>query len=166
MRARMIFCIKPPIPVNSSKYWTQMLHGTNSKHNNKGLRNIYTENYSTKKWFDVSIRHKLNCVHTIRRQSRKNPSNAILRKLETAENELQSLIQSAKDNYLENLTTSFQHDPKKLYGHLKQLNQNKIKPNHIVENGNVLAHPREKAESFNKYFNSTFTSSSLRICWI
>ena len=112
------------------------------------------------KWFDASIRHKLNCVHTIRRQSRKNPSNTTLRKLETAENELQSLIQSAKDNYLENLTTSFQHDPKKLYGHLKQLNQNKIKPNHIVENGTVIVHPREKAESFNKYFNSTFTSSS------
>jgi len=30
------------------------------------------------KWFDASIRHKLNCVHTIRRQSRKNPSNTIL----------------------------------------------------------------------------------------
>jgi len=29
-RAWMIFCIKPAIPVNSSKYWTQMLHGMNS----------------------------------------------------------------------------------------------------------------------------------------
>ena len=37
MRAWMIFCIKPPIPVNSSKYWTQMLHGTNSKAQYQGL---------------------------------------------------------------------------------------------------------------------------------
>ena len=29
-----------------------------------------------------------------------------------------------------------------------------------MQNGNVIVHPREKAESFNKYFNSTFTSSS------
>ena len=29
-----------------------------------------------------------------------------------------------------------------------------------MQNGNVIVHPQEKAESFNKYFNSTFTSSS------
>jgi len=75
-------------------------------------------------------------------------------------NEFQSLMQSAKDNYLENLIHPSNTIPKSSIGHLKQLNQNKIKPNHIVENGNVLAHPHEKAESFNKCFNSTFTSSS------
>lgn len=39
----------------------------------------------------------------------------------TAENELQSLIESSNDIYLENLTWTFQHNSKKLYSHLNQL---------------------------------------------
>ena len=124
------------------------------------LPNISLPRKTYPKWFDATIRHKLNCVHTIRRHSRNKPSSTIIKKNKTPENDLQSSIESAKDNYLENLTSSFQNDPKKLYGYLKQLNQNNIKPNHIALNGNVICHQREKAESFNKYFNSTFTICS------
>ena len=81
--------------------------------------NIPRKNYP--RWFNASIWHKLNCVHTLRRKFRSNPSATNSRKLQTTESELQSLIESAKDSYLENLTSTFQEDPKKLYGHLKQL---------------------------------------------
>ena len=133
-----------------------MQHGTNLKNAimvacERFIPKIKIPRKNYPRWFNASVRHKLNCVHTIRRKFRNNPSVTNSRKLHTAESELQSLIKTEKDSYLENLTSTFQEDPKKLYGHFKQLSQNKIRPNYITHQGNVIVHPQEKAESFNKY---------------
>ena len=72
--------------------------------------NIPRKNYP--RWFNASIWHKLNCVHTLRQKLRSNPSATNSRKLQTTESELQSLIESAKDSYLENLTSTFKKIPK------------------------------------------------------
>ena len=76
------------------------------------------------------------------------------------ETSLQTLIQSSKDEFLSNLVTSFNANPRKLFGYLNNLSQSKFKPQFIVDDGNNIADPIQKASLFNEFFNSTFTSSN------
>ena len=50
-------------------------------------------------WFNLVIRHKLHCTHTLRRKHNKHPTENNKEKLEQAENELQQLMINEKANY-------------------------------------------------------------------
>ena len=80
------------------------------------------------RWFNSTIRHQLNRIHTIRRCLRKNPTQRLLSKLNSMEISLQSQIQASKDEFLSNLVVSFINNPKKLYSYLNNLNNSKYKP--------------------------------------
>ena len=71
------------------------------------------------------------------------------------ERDLQSLIQSAKENYL---VTTFRSSPRKLYTHLKNLSESKFEP-HFFYYNMIIHDPHQRAKIFNEYFNSTFNTS-------
>jgi len=52
------------------------------------------------------------------------------------ERELQSLIQSAKENYLMQLVATFRSNPRKLYTYLNNLSESKFEPHFIYYNNN------------------------------
>ena len=112
------------------------------------------------RWFNSTIRHQLNRIHTIRRCLRKNPTQRLLSKLNSMEISLQSQIQASKDEFLSNLVVSFINNPKKLYSYLNNLNNSKYKPQFIIYNGNIIDNVKQKVSLFNDFFNSTFTSSN------
>jgi len=68
------------------------------------------------------------------------------------ERELQSFIQSAKENYLMQLVTTFGSN-------LYNLSESKFEPHLIYYNKMIIDDPRQRAKIFNEYFNSTFTTS-------
>ena len=75
--------------------------------------------------------------------------------------ELLTLIQTARANYEAHLTATFSRDPKKLFGHLKNLNKfNNSLPNFIIHQSSPVYDPIIKANLFNRFFNSTFSSST------
>ena len=131
---------------------------------NACLRHVPKFNYSQRKYpryFTPCIRHKLNCIRTLRRRIRKTATSHSISQLETMELELLTLIQTARANYEAHLTATFSRDPKKLFGHLKNLNKcNNSLPNFIIHQSSPVYDPIIKANLFNRFFNSTFSSST------
>ena len=115
------------------------------------------------RWFNSSIRHQLNRTRTLKRRVKKRPTLHMQDKLTTAELTLQTAMLEAKENYLSTLVGSFKTQPKKLYGYLNSLTESKYKPQSIVHNNQIVRDPRQKAELFNKFFNSTFTKSNFKL---
>ena len=54
-------------------------------------------------WFTPTIRHKLHCVHTLRRQCASHPTDNIKANLRNMEHDLQVLMNEAKSSYESNL---------------------------------------------------------------
>ena len=59
------------------------------------------------KWFTPTIKHLLNCIHSLRRKYKKNPSNNLKLKLQAEEDNLQVLIVEAKSDYESNLISNY-----------------------------------------------------------
>ena len=112
------------------------------------------------KWFNSNIRHLLNCAHTLRKLYKKKPTLNNHAKLLQMEDTLQSTIRTSKEEFLQNIVSTFQSNPKQLYNYLKQLYNPKSKPRFIVHDGIAIHDQAKQAEVFNHYFNSTFTSTS------
>jgi len=66
------------------------------------------------------------------------------------ERDLQSLIQSAKENYL---VATFRSNPRKLYTYLNNLSESKFEPHFIYHNDATIHDPHKRAMIFNEYFN-------------
>jgi len=80
-------------------------------------------------------------------------------KLSEMESEVCSIIQSAKENYIAQLTTTFQSNPKKLYSYLNSLTKSKFESHSIQQDNRTIHNPYQRAIISNEYFNSTFTTS-------
>ena len=113
---------------------------------------------SSPRWFNSNIRHSLNQIHTLRRSIRRNSSSQKLAKLSDLEKMLEDLIISSKVEYESHLFSSFASNPKKLYSHLNSL-KSFSSPKFVVHKSTTLCSPCDKAEAFNSFFHSTFTSS-------
>ena len=113
---------------------------------------------SSPRWFNGNIRHSLNQIHTLRRSIRRNSSAQKLAKLSDLETGLEDLIISSKVEYESHLFSSFASNPKKLYGHLNSL-KSFSSPKFVVHKSTTLCSPCDKAEAFNSFFHSTFTSN-------
>ena len=71
-------------------------------------------------WFNSHIRHQLNKVRRLHRRMKRQPTPMLTMRLSEMEGDVCSIIQSAKENYIAQLTTAFQSNSKKLYSYLKQ----------------------------------------------
>ena len=113
------------------------------------------------KWFNAQIRHKLNCVRTIRRQTKKHTTPTNQLKLARKEAELQSIMELTKQTYEQNLVATFQQTPQRLHSYIRHLSTNATAPTKIYPlNSNAITNTSlETAEAFNNYFHSIYTSS-------
>ena len=111
------------------------------------------------RWFNASVRHQLNKVRSLRRRIKQHPTQMLRARLMHMERDLQSLIQSTKENYLMQLVTTFKSNPRKLYTYLNNLSESKFEPHFIYHNNVTIHDPHKRVTIFNEYFNSTFTTS-------
>ena len=115
------------------------------------------------KWFNPEIKHLLNRIRTLRRKLKKSSNATKLASLSSLELELQELISNAKEDYKAHLLTSFSHNPKVLYRHLRHLSKFSKTPQCLVYNSSSVLDPIDKVEAFNRFFNSTFTVSDFAL---
>ena len=69
------------------------------------------------------------------------------------------MIETSKANYVTHLTNTFSDNPHKLCSHLSYLSKVNSMPLSFYENNSLISDPCEIAELFNRFFNSTFTTS-------
>ena len=108
-------------------------------------------------WFNSTIRHKLNCIHTLRRKHIKRPTAHSKVKLDQAETELQQLMVSEKANYeawlIRNYSNSNNH---KIFHYISTLKGHAGLPAEVCYGEQTASVDSEKARLFNEYFFSVF----------
>ena len=117
-----------------------------------------TLSHSSPKWFNTEVRHRLNCIHTLRRRCKKHPSPTITAKLAEEETKLLHLMEKTKSDYESKIIAS--RKPAKLYSYLRHLSSSGSFPSQIYTSpeSSPTTSPLETAETFNNYFHSIFSS--------
>jgi len=59
------------------------------------------------KWFTPTIKHHLNCIHSLRRKFKTKPTDILKQKLQSEEDSLQALMEEAKTDYESKLINNF-----------------------------------------------------------
>ena len=115
----------------------------------------------TLKWFTSQIRHRLNCIHSLRRKAKSRPSPHYLAKLKNSESQLAEEIQSAKLSYESNLVQDFATiNSNKIYKYMNSLLKHDTIPPIMHHESSEAFSNKDKASLFNQYFQSVFTTSS------
>ena len=85
------------------------------------------------KWFNRELCHKLNCVKTIGRQYKSNPSHYLSQKLNTARCKLSADIYSVKESFQSQLIDDFiqSNNSAKLFAHIRPVNHQDILPSKV-----------------------------------
>jgi len=109
------------------------------------------------------LTHQINKVRSLRKCMKRHPIAMLAMRLSEKESEVCSIIQSAKENYIAQLTTTFQSNPKKLYSYLNSLTKSKFESHCIQQDNRTIHNPYQRAIIFNEYFNSTFTTSNFTL---
>ena len=75
-------------------------------------------------WFNSSIRHQLNCIHSLRKCCKRNPSPDNILQLSSAELQLHNNIIKARSNFESDLVTNFafSNDPK-IYRYMRSFSK-------------------------------------------
>ena len=117
--------------------------------------------YRNPPWFNSSIRHHLNCLRTLRKKYKRNPSESKLKKIISCEVALQKEMSSAKALYETVLIKSFgPNNPSKIYRYIDKVTGHNSIPISVSYKSTSASSDLEKASLFNKYFNSIFTRST------
>ena len=111
------------------------------------------------KWFNRELRHKLNCVRTIGRQYKSNPSHYLSQKLNTARCELSADISSVKESFQSQLIDDFiqSNNSSKLFAHIRSVTHQDILPPKVFMDSISASTDSDKANLFNNYFFSVYT---------
>ena len=116
------------------------------------------------KWFDSNIRHRLNCLHTLRRKYNSHPTLHTLLKIKLLEEHLQTEVSSAKSAFESNLLKSLQsNDCTKVYSYIRSVTGQNTIPRCLHFNCMSADSDQDKATLFNRYFHSVFTNSSFSL---
>jgi len=98
---------------------------------------IFHQNKASPCWFNASIRHQLNKVDSLCRCIKRHSTQMLRTRLMQMERDLQSLIQSAKENYLMQLVTTFRRN-------LYNLSESKFEPHFIYYNSMMIPTPKSQ----------------------
>ena len=107
------------------------------------------------KWFNSTIRHKIKSLRTIKRQQ------DILRKLKVTslQNEIQHMVAEAKSTYESKLVLDYASTyNSKILKHISSIKKRDDFPSKMCYNDEFAVNDSEKAQLFNKYFYSVFTT--------
>ena len=77
-------------------------------------------------WFTPTIRHKLNCLHTLRKKVKKSPTTHNLNRLAIAEQDFKDYVDRSKTSYENELAHSFaNHSNYKIYQYIRNISKSK-----------------------------------------
>ena len=113
-------------------------------------------------WFNSTIRNNLHKIHTLRKQQKRNPSQQKLAHLQSAESLLQTEISNSRINFESSLLTNYASSKDgKIFTYIKSFstNNNSIPPVMNYQSSTITS-DLDKANAFNKLFNSVFNSTS------
>lgn len=122
---------------------------------------IRIHSHQRPKWFTQDIQHHLNQVHSLRKKFRSHPTTANKTRLDSSEKLLQQKMILAKTTFEENLVNKFTFNKDyHIFKYINYIISHKHLPTTIHLNSTFATSDSDKAFLYNRYFNSTFSSSS------
>ena len=113
-------------------------------------------------WFTPTIKHRLNCIHSLRRKYKKNPSSNLKLKLQAEEDNLQAFIVEAKSDYESNLISNYASGNHGfIYKYISSLSKSYCLPLQMHLGTDTATCDQDKARLFNSYFYSVFNDKDL-----
>ena len=113
------------------------------------------------RWFNSSIRHQMKCLHSLRRKYKCHPTPSTLNKIREYETQLQLDLCRAKANFEQNLLLQFNsNNTSKIFDYIHSLAGQCGLPAHVHYKSTTAESDQDKAQLFNRYFHSIFTTSS------
>ena len=112
------------------------------------------------KWFTPSIRHKVKCLRTLKRRFAAHPTEKAKQKIKSMESELQHLTAQAKTEYESQLVLNFAHsNNNKIFQYISSIRGHTNLPTQMFHNSYQATNDQEKAQLFNTYFYSVFSTN-------
>ena len=116
------------------------------------------------KWFNSVIRHRINCIHTLRKRCLQHTTPYNHSKLKNLENLLQKYLIAAKSTYEKNLIELCSKGQScKKFKYLRSLSSLGSIPTSVSLDSSTAMLDQEKATLFNTFFHSVFTHSSFNL---
>ena len=114
------------------------------------------------RWFDGSIRHNLNRLKMLRRGCLSNPTSSRLDQLSQLESTVSDDIATAKSTHVSHLIQKSVIDksPSCLYSHIRSKTKQSHIPPRLFMGSSSAATAKEKADLFNEYFFSVYSTCS------
>ena len=110
-------------------------------------------------WIDGEIRHLLRKKYRALKKYRENRTEQRKRKLRSLSNDIKILVRHKHRDYLNKIVGSFCENPKLFWSYHKAVLHHRSGVDSVItHNGQTAKTSGEKAELFNTYFCSVFTS--------
>ena len=117
------------------------------------------KNINQPRWFTPFIRHKVKCLRTQKRKYEKYPTELNKSKVDEIASELHLAMAEAKSDYESNLIFNFAHTHNnKIYQYISNIKGHDNFPTQMFHNNQQACNDQEKAQLFNNYFYSVFSS--------
>lgn len=111
-------------------------------------------------WFSPEIRHKLNCIHSLRKKAYVSRDENLKNKLIVAEHELDALMISEKARYETNLVNDFAHRKNsKIYRYINSILKRDVFPPIMYFNSCSAEDDKSKSSLFNAFFESVYSKN-------
>ena len=136
---------------NDTALYKQVVHNTSLK----SLPKIKTNFHGSSKWFNPSIRHQLNCVHSLRCRVKRSPTTNLLTKLANLEQSLQEFMLQARTEYEASLSQDYSSNCKVIHCYLNLITSSSTVPNQVNFQTISATTPFNKANLYN--FHSVYS---------
>ena len=125
---------------------------------------VRLKSHQSPKWFTPQIRHHINCLRSMRRRYKSNPTTHLQDQINLAQCNLQEEINSAKSAYETSLIYQFADtNNSKIYKYINSITGQSSIPPTVTLGLCSASSNSEKASLFNSYFHSVFSQSSFEI---
>ena len=145
------FCFSSDVDAIWQQLKAHLIHGCSLY-----IPKVRIKAHNAPKWFNSTIRHHLNCVHSLRRRTKHSPTPYLTNKLATLEQSLQDLMLYTKTQYEANLFNDYVNNQRAIYRHLNSINKSSHIPQQVRFENYTASTPLDKANLFNEYFHSVY----------
>jgi len=124
----------------------------------KCIPKVTIKNSSQPPWFDSEVRHLINVKNTAWRKAKKKNSKKSWSKFRKLRNKIKKVLTVKYDNYIASLGDLCKENPKRFWSFFNCKTKTKGIPDVISNGTNEYCETPDKANCFNKYFQSVFLS--------
>ena len=123
---------------NTEFIWTFIKTAVNSSVN-QFIPKFPVKHTHQPKWFNSDIRHKIKCLHTLKRKCINHPTDSTKVKLNNLQMELQSVITEAKSEYESNLALAYVHsNNSRIFQYISNIKGNNRYPTPILSKHQLI----------------------------